>query len=306
MYLKKNKIPLHDMLFLIFQLISYTIYVLLAITLIVKMKHSKKYINGRNSFYIQFIINLFYDVGQALIIIIFQKFLDWGIFVDVLIKSSWLHKLYAPSCYISIAGSLIGNFIVLANRYCALQHPYFYRNKWNKKFSMILILIQVFLPTIIFCYTFNTNTTILYSNELKNYTFFIVNDNISILNNILLAIIAGACSTVSIFFNCVIIYKYNKIVNQTNNKGEKSKRISIVIYVTITNLSLFGLSIQQTLRMIFGIQRDYYMIFTLSHFLFWIVPLSNIFQPYLVLFLSKHIRKKFISIYFKPCILKNY
>uniref|UniRef100_A0A0N5BRT8 Serpentine receptor class gamma n=1 Tax=Strongyloides papillosus TaxID=174720 RepID=A0A0N5BRT8_STREA len=306
MNISETKIPLYETLFLIIQFISYAIYVLLAITLIVKMKYTKKNYNGKYSFYIQFIVNLFYDVGQAFVVIVFQKFLKWGIFVDYLIKSSWTHSLYAPSCYILIAGSVIGNFIALANRYCALQYPYFYRNKWDKKFSIILICTQIFLPILMFCHTFNTSTTIIYSTEMQSYTFFILNDKISILNNIILAIIAGTCSTISIFFNCVIIYKYNKIISQINSKKEKSKLISIVIYVSITNLSLFGLSIQQTLRMIFGIQRDYYMIFTLSHFLFWIVPLSNIFQPYMVLFLSKHLRRKFVSMYFRPCISKKY
>uniref|UniRef100_A0A0N4ZYP8 Serpentine receptor class gamma n=1 Tax=Parastrongyloides trichosuri TaxID=131310 RepID=A0A0N4ZYP8_PARTI len=298
----KIHIPWYDKIFLIIQITSYLIYTLLAITLVLKIKNSKKSYNGKHSFYIQFIINLFYDIGQAVAVIFFQKFLKWGLLVNFLLKTSWIHYLYAPLCYILIASSIIGNFITLANRYCALQHPYFYRNNWNKKLSYALISFQIFFPIIIFSYTINANTTIIYSKDIEAYTFFISNDKISILNNVLLAIISGSCSLISTFFNIVIIYKYNKIIGQIRSKRERSKRISICIYVTITNLSLFFLSIQQTLRMIFGIRREYYMTFTLSYFLFWIVPLSNILQPYMILCLSEQLRKKFISMYFKGCI----
>ncbi|CEF60961.1 7TM GPCR, serpentine receptor class g (Srg) family-containing protein [Strongyloides ratti] len=205
----------------------------------------------------------------------------------------------------SIFGSVIGGCYTVLNRYCALVYPIFFRQKWSKNISYALIILQIILP--ITCFLQNTfvPTKIIYVPEFQIYTFTIVSDHVSQLNNFILAFGTGTVCLITFSCNIIICYKYTKLFHGLN-KNERSKKTSIFFYSIATTLCLFLLFLEQVIRYIFGINKNKNGIYMLTYVLYWILPIFTCLQPIIILVISKDIRKKFLKEYFCCIIPEKY
>uniref|UniRef100_A0A0N4ZAN4 Serpentine receptor class gamma n=1 Tax=Parastrongyloides trichosuri TaxID=131310 RepID=A0A0N4ZAN4_PARTI len=300
-------IPIYDAIFLGFQCVCYIIYIMLALIFINKMVSGKDRKNEKDftSFKIHFIINTFYDILQAFAVLIFQKFLHWNIWIEFFKNNLFTHILYAPVLYMSILGSIIGGCIIVINRYCALVHPIFFKQRWNIKVSLTLVGIQVILPIFSFSHNFFYNSKVNYYEILHIHTFDIADKAISQLNNVILSFFSGIVCFITLSLNIILLHRYGKLIEGLN-KNEKSKKTYMFFYSLATTLCLFLLFAEQVIRLIFGLTHNDTGIYILTYVLYWIIPTFTCLQPILILTMSKEIRRQFILTYFSFLLPKSY
>uniref|UniRef100_A0A0K0FCI1 Serpentine receptor class gamma n=1 Tax=Strongyloides venezuelensis TaxID=75913 RepID=A0A0K0FCI1_STRVS len=125
------------------------------------------------------------------------------------------------------------------------------------------------------------------------------------MNNVILSIITFICSVISIVLNIVTLRKYTEIMKKTPVK-ERSKRLLMLLYMIVTTLCLFALSIEQFVRLYFGIVNDKEGIYFLTFVLYWIIPIFTILQPVVTLIMSKNLRNYFLSFYFGIFLPKSF
>uniref|UniRef100_A0A0K0FNU9 G_PROTEIN_RECEP_F1_2 domain-containing protein n=1 Tax=Strongyloides venezuelensis TaxID=75913 RepID=A0A0K0FNU9_STRVS len=291
------KIPLVDEIFLIIQIICYILYILLTISFVFKLLREKHCDYDTTTFLYHFIANSIFDILQALAVIIFQKFLHWDILISYYLSSKWLPIIYGPVLYTSILGSVLGSLITVVNRYCALYHVLFFKTFWTKTICLKIIFLQFTIPILLFSFNFYYSSRIIYVQSYKFYVFSVINDLASMMNNVILSIITFICSVISIVLNIVILRKYTEIMKKTP-VNERSKRLLMLLYMVVTTLCLLALSIEQFVRLYFGIVNDKEGIYILTFLLYWIIPIFTIIQPVVTLIMSKNLRNYFLSFYF--------
>uniref|UniRef100_A0A0N5A6C8 G_PROTEIN_RECEP_F1_2 domain-containing protein n=1 Tax=Parastrongyloides trichosuri TaxID=131310 RepID=A0A0N5A6C8_PARTI len=272
----ESSLPIYDLIALIVQLLCFILYTLIVIYLVIKLFNSREHFLP--SFDIHFVANFFMDTFQCVSIVFFQKFNHWGFFTSFIISNQIIPDFFALG-YIFILGSLFGNIIMLINRYCALSHPVFYGTKWVGKVCYIIIFFQYALSFGLFSFTFIFGSRVVYSSDMKIFTFVLKNDEASVITNGVVAFFAFIGTILSIIFNIIIGKKYNQIVGGLNSKYEKSKQLTLVINMIITTLCIFLLFVHQTARFLFGIIAFKNGIYTLSYFLYWILNINSSVQP---------------------------
>uniref|UniRef100_A0A0N4ZXL4 Serpentine receptor class gamma n=1 Tax=Parastrongyloides trichosuri TaxID=131310 RepID=A0A0N4ZXL4_PARTI len=278
---------------------------MLCVCFCVKLYNDKNNDHDTNTFLLHFIANAIFDVIQAIAVLVYQKFLHWRFFISFYLSSTWIKKTYAPILYMSIMGSVLGCTFTVVNRYCALCHIVYFREKWTKKLCFKLITLQFFLP--IFCYSFNLLfvTDVIYVEYFDFYTFTITNNMASMTNNVILSTSTFIASVITVVLNIIIIQKYNKIMINTSSR-EKSKRFLMLLYMVVTSLCLVALFIEQFVRLMFGIYNDKNGIYFLTFVLYWIIPTFTLVQPVITLIMSKHLRYYFYNFYFHRVLPRRF
>uniref|UniRef100_A0A0K0E2I3 Serpentine receptor class gamma n=1 Tax=Strongyloides stercoralis TaxID=6248 RepID=A0A0K0E2I3_STRER len=298
---KTNIVEVHftafDAFLISFDVISFIIYFMISIIFSIKLLKKSKARSEPSTFELHFIVNFIFDVIQTSIIIFYQKFLHWGLFTDFYMEHKWVEKWYAPMLYSSIASAILGNMVCVINRYVALCHCTFYMKKWTLNWSYLLIITQTILPFIMFSFNFWFKAEKVYAASLKVYIFMVTDPTVSMINNGLISFLSGVASIITISMNLIIISKYDKLMNNIT-KNEKSKRISMLFYAIFITLTLAALSIQQSVRLFFVFYKYQIGLYLVTYYLFIIVPLIGCVQPYILLILSKSVRKDFGRFYF--------
>ncbi|CEF60963.1 7TM GPCR, serpentine receptor class g (Srg) family and GPCR, rhodopsin-like, 7TM domain-containing protein [Strongyloides ratti] len=205
----------------------------------------------------------------------------------------------------SILGSVLGCLITVINRYCALCHIVFFKQMWTKSLCFKLIFLQILLPILLFSFNLFYDVNVIYVSYFNFYTFTIMNNIASVMNNVILSTITFIATVITIVLNIIILRKYSEIMINTNAK-ERSKRFLMLIYMGVTTLCLLALSIEQFVRLYFGIVDDKIGIYYLTFVLYWIIPIFTIVQPVITLIMSKQLRKYFLCFYFNPFLPQKY
>uniref|UniRef100_A0A0K0FNV0 Serpentine receptor class gamma n=1 Tax=Strongyloides venezuelensis TaxID=75913 RepID=A0A0K0FNV0_STRVS len=299
------EIPLADEIFLIIQIMCYVLYILLAISFVFKLLREKHCDLDTGTFLYHFIANSIFDILQSLAVIIFQKFLHWKIFVPYYLSSKWLPLIYGSTIYGSILGSVLGSLITVINRYCALRHVLFFKTFWTKSMCLKIIFLQFMISILAFSFNFFYTSEVIYVKTYNFYVFTVINDLASMMNNVILSIITFICSVISIVLNIVILRKYTQIMKKTPVR-ERSKRLLMFFYMAVTTICLLSLSVEQFVRLYFGIVNDKEKVYFCTFVFYWIIPIFTIVQPIATLIMSKSLRKYFLSFYFHKCLPKSF
>uniref|UniRef100_A0A0N5BCI7 G_PROTEIN_RECEP_F1_2 domain-containing protein n=1 Tax=Strongyloides papillosus TaxID=174720 RepID=A0A0N5BCI7_STREA len=299
------EIPLADGISLIIQIMCYILYILLAISFIFKLLREKQRDYDTTTFLYHFIANTFFDILQSLAVIIFQKFLHWKILVPHYLSSKFLPIIYGSTIYGSILGSVLGSLITVVNRYCALYHVVFFKTFWTKTMCLKLIFLQFMLPILLFSFNFFYTSKVVYVPSYDCYIFFVINEVASMMNNVILSIVTFICSVISIVLNVVILRKYTQVMKNAP-RNERSKRLLMFLYMAVTTICLLALSIEQFVRLYFGILEDKERIYFFSFVLYWIIPIFTITQPIVTLIMSRSLRRFFLSFYFNILLPEQY
>uniref|UniRef100_A0A0N5A6C9 7TM_GPCR_Srx domain-containing protein n=1 Tax=Parastrongyloides trichosuri TaxID=131310 RepID=A0A0N5A6C9_PARTI len=222
----ESSLPIYDLIALTIQLLCFLLYILIVIYLVKKLVTSRE--DFLPSFDIHFVANFFLDISQCASIAFLKVFNHWGFFTSFFISNHTTSYLFVFG-YIFVLGSLIGNIIMLINRYCALFHPVFYGTKWVGKACYIIIFFQYAFSFGIFSFNFIIGAEVVYLGDSKIFTFALRNNKAAIITNGVIAFSAFIGTILSIIFNIIIGKKYNQIIGGLNSKYEKSKQLTLVI-----------------------------------------------------------------------------
>uniref|UniRef100_A0A0N4ZXL8 Serpentine receptor class gamma n=1 Tax=Parastrongyloides trichosuri TaxID=131310 RepID=A0A0N4ZXL8_PARTI len=198
--------------------------------------------------------------------------------------------------------SVIGCTISVVNRYCAMVYGVKFRKIWTHNVSYIFIACQIIFPLAVFSFNFNYESEIEYSPRFNVNVYSLSTPTLSMINNLIFAILVLICTIMTSVMNLIIYKKVGALVKSNVSKIEKNKKYLVFIYMVTTTVCLMFLFIEQFARFIFIILglSDPVHFLTLS--LFWISPMLSLVQPITTLAMSTYIRQYFLTFYFSRWI----
>uniref|UniRef100_A0A0K0FTP4 Serpentine receptor class gamma n=1 Tax=Strongyloides venezuelensis TaxID=75913 RepID=A0A0K0FTP4_STRVS len=170
------------------------------------------------------------------------------------------------------------------------MYPLIYKNKWNLKVCYIFISIQVFLPLILYSYTFDSIVELIIDYKFDRSYFDIESHFSRIATNITLGIIVILSAIISLVLNLLIWIKYKKFFEVKVKDQDVIQKFSYFIYTIILSISLFIFAIQQCIRFESIFYNDQVQRNNLSLWIYWVLPFITTFQPYYLVLCSKSIR----------------
>uniref|UniRef100_A0A0N4ZVW8 Serpentine receptor class gamma n=1 Tax=Parastrongyloides trichosuri TaxID=131310 RepID=A0A0N4ZVW8_PARTI len=238
---------------------------------------------------------------QFLVLILYQKLPTWfpTLFLDETVKrNEVIYKLYPLIYYGSMTSCILGNIIMIMNRFIGIMKPLYYRNKWNKSVSIVIITIQISVSFLLYFHTLFASVDLIHDEDMDRYIFDISSHGSLIASNTTLALIVFLSTFISVTANVKIWLKFKKFFESKNKGTDIVQKFSYFIYSVILTFALLVFSIQQAIRFesIFSNNQKKRNFFSL--WFFYILPFLSTFQPYYIILCSKSIRDDMI-VYWK-------
>uniref|UniRef100_A0A0K0E4U2 G-protein coupled receptors family 1 profile domain-containing protein n=1 Tax=Strongyloides stercoralis TaxID=6248 RepID=A0A0K0E4U2_STRER len=286
-----------DIFICLIQLISFIIYSMVIVFLIFLIYRGNR--DTSTEFYIHFIVNGFVDILSNIFDILIRRLLVWGLYHEFFESYLWVGNLSPIIYYSTVANCEIGTVIITFNRYMQMHYPLKYKIFWTKRVTIIMVLLQIITPYLSYIYLVNYKVTLLYSEEKHYYYHSMIDKTASWNNSFIMCIWSGSTFLLAFFMNIFNIKKYIQIVlkNKNNSKSLSSKIYLYSMYCLLISISLLLVFLNSCIKLYAVINNLKSLKEQASNNYEWIILLMTCCHPFLILILSKELRRKFLTFY---------
>uniref|UniRef100_A0A0N4ZGL4 Serpentine receptor class gamma n=1 Tax=Parastrongyloides trichosuri TaxID=131310 RepID=A0A0N4ZGL4_PARTI len=283
-------------IYIILQIFCFSIYILLAVYLLVKRSNKSDIFN--KSFVTHFSFNCITDIITALVVFIYRVLPACFSHLFYFEKNEWIKMLFAALLYQSTSLTLVGTSIASLNRYIAISFPLEYVKNWTYKVSICIIIFEVLSVYILYGYSMSGGGEYAYFNKTSSYIFKFSSPSQQFVGNIIYTTICLITTLITSISGIFLVIKLKRMEKQQSTYVKHTvKSWYLLIYIILSSGILLSITIQQIILIYTTIKDHNIEVLYNKILLSDLVPITSSLHPLLLIGVSRVLQNDIIKLF---------